>query len=40
MEMVKMDKDELKKRTKAFALRIIKLEGAIPNMVAGRVIKG
>ena len=33
-----MNKDELKKRTKEFALRIIKLVNALPNNPAGRVI--
>jgi len=32
-----MNKDELKKRTKAFALRIIKLVNALPNNQAGKV---
>lgn len=33
-----MNKDELKKRTKEFALRIIKLVNALPNNPAGRVL--
>ena len=33
-----MNKDELKKRTKEFALRIINLVNALPNNPAGRVI--
>ncbi len=33
-----MNRDELKKRTKEFALRIIKLVNALPNNSAGRVI--
>ena len=33
-----MNKDELKKRTKEFALRIIKLVNALPNNPTGRVI--
>jgi four helix bundle protein len=33
-----MNRDELKKRTKEFALRIIKLVNALPNNPAGRVI--
>jgi len=33
-----MNRDELKKRTKEIALRIIKLVNALPNNPAGRVI--
>ncbi len=33
-----MKGDELKQRTKSFALRIMKLVDALPNTVAGRVI--
>ena len=33
-----MDKDELKRRTKQFALRVMKLVGALPNSVEGRAI--
>ena len=33
-----MNKEELKKRTKKFALRIIKLADALPNTPAGRTI--
>ena len=33
-----MDKTELKKRTKQFALRVIKLVDALPSTTAGRVI--
>jgi four helix bundle protein len=33
-----MNRDELKRRTKEFALRIIKLVNALPNNPAGRVI--
>lgn len=33
-----MNRDELKKRTKEFALRIIKLVNALPNNSTGRVI--
>jgi len=33
-----MNREELKKRTKEFALRIIKLVNALPNNPAGRVI--
>jgi four helix bundle protein len=32
--------DELRIRTKAFALRVIKLAESLPNSVTGRVIKG
>ena len=35
-----MDADDLKKRTKQFALRILKLVGALPNTVQGRAIGG
>ncbi|HEV3256710.1 MAG TPA: four helix bundle protein [Gemmataceae bacterium] len=33
-----MNKDELKHRTKTFALRIIKLVSALPNSIQGRAI--
>lgn len=33
-----MNRDELKKRIKEFALRIIKLVNALPNNPSGRVI--
>jgi four helix bundle protein len=33
-----MTEDELKKRTKRFALRILKLVAALPKTVAGRTI--
>jgi len=33
-----MDRDELKERTKKFALRIIKLVGALPKTITGKVI--
>lgn len=33
-----MDSEELKKRTKAFALRVMKLVDALPNTTAGRAI--
>src|SRR6266516_3514944 len=33
-----MNPDDLKKRTKQFALRILKLVAALPNTVAGRAI--
>ena len=36
----KIKKDELKDRTKAFALRVIKLANALPENAVGRVIKG
>lgn len=35
-----MTEDELKRRTKAFALRIIKLVDALPNTTVGRAIGG
>jgi four helix bundle protein len=35
-----MDPDDLKKRTKQFALRILKLVAALPNTVQGRAIGG
>jgi four helix bundle protein len=35
-----MDADDLKKRTKLFALRILKLAAALPNTIEGRVIRG
>jgi four helix bundle protein len=35
-----MDEDELKKRTKQFGLRIIKLVNALPKTTAGRAIGG
>jgi len=35
-----MDSDDLKKRTKRFALRILKLVAALPNTVQGRTIGG
>jgi len=37
-EGARMKGDELKERTKQFALRIMKLVDALPNTVAGRVI--
>ena len=33
-----MDADELRDRTKKFALRIIKIVAALPNIVIGRAI--
>ena len=35
-----MDADELKRRTKAFALRILKLAAALPPTIEGEVIRG
>ncbi len=35
-----MKADDLKKRTKQFALRVLKLVSALPNNVAGRAIAG
>ena len=35
-----MDADDLKNRTKRFALRILKLAAALPATVEGRAIKG
>lgn len=35
-----MDADHLKKRTKQFALRVLKLVAALPNTVQGRAIAG
>jgi len=35
-----MNRDELQVRTKRFALRIMKLADALPNMVSGRVVTG
>jgi four helix bundle protein len=35
-----MDEDDLKKRTKKFALRILKLIDALPNTAAGRTVAG
>jgi four helix bundle protein len=35
-----MDAEELKKRTKRFALRILKLVAALPNSVQGRTVGG
>jgi four helix bundle protein len=35
-----MTEDDLKKRTKLFALRILKLVAALPKTVAGRAIGG
>ena len=35
-----MNEDDLKKRTKQFALRILKLVAALPRTIAGRTIGG
>ncbi|MBA2525659.1 MAG: four helix bundle protein [Pyrinomonadaceae bacterium] len=35
-----MNADDLKKRTKQFALRILELAAALPNTVEGKVIRG
>ena len=35
-----MDAQDLKRRTKAFALRVLKLVAALPNTVEGKVIGG
>jgi len=35
-----MNADDLKKRTKVFALRILKLAAALPNTIEGKVIRG
>ena len=35
-----MDAEDLKKRTKLFALRILKLAAALPNSIEGRAIRG
>jgi len=35
-----MNADDLKRRTKQFALRVLKLGAALPNTVAGRAIGG
>ena len=35
-----MNKEELKERTFSFALRVIKLVGALPNNAVGRAIGG
>ncbi|HEY0367346.1 MAG TPA: four helix bundle protein [Pyrinomonadaceae bacterium] len=35
-----MDADDLKKRTKLFALRVLKLAGALPKTIEGNSIKG
>jgi hypothetical protein len=35
-----MDADDLKKRTKLFALRVLKLAAALPSTIEGRAIRG
>jgi four helix bundle protein len=35
-----MDADELKNRTKLFALRVLKLAAALPKTIEGNIIKG
>lgn len=35
-----MNEEDLKKRTKSFALRVLKLIDALPNSVAGRTLAG
>lgn len=35
-----MDADDLKKRTKLFALRILRLAAALPNTIEGKTIRG
>ena len=35
-----MDADDLKKRTKLFALRVLKLAAALPKTIEGRAIRG
>ncbi len=35
-----MNADDLKKRTKQFALRILKLAAALPNTIEGKTIRG
>ncbi len=35
-----MNADDLKQRTKTFALRILKLAAALPNTIEGRAIRG
>jgi four helix bundle protein len=35
-----MDAEDLKKRTKLFALRVLKLAAALPNSIEGRAIRG
>ena len=35
-----MDADDLKKRTKLFALRVLKLAAALPNSIEGKAIRG
>jgi len=35
-----MDAEDLKKRTKLFALRVLKLAAALPNTIEGKTIRG
>ncbi|MGH9428492.1 MAG: four helix bundle protein [Terriglobia bacterium] len=35
-----MNADDLKKRTKQFALRILKLAAALPNTIEGKIVRG
>ena len=35
-----MNADDLKKRTKQFALRVLKLAAALPNTIEGKVVRG
>jgi four helix bundle protein len=35
-----MDAEDLKKRTKLFALRVLKLAAALPNSIEGKAIRG
>jgi four helix bundle protein len=35
-----MNAEDLKRRTKAFALRILKLAAALPNPIEGKAIRG
>jgi four helix bundle protein len=35
-----MNAEDLKKRTKQFALRILKLAAALPNTIEGKVVRG
>jgi len=40
LEILDLDENELKNRTKQFALRIMKLVDALPNTISGRAIAG
>ena len=35
-----MNAEDLKKRTKCFALRVLRLAAALPNSIEGRIIRG